>query len=209
MTEPTDTRGDDTMTTRRAAIVVDIQNDFCEGGSLAVAGGAAVARRSSQFLAAAGGFFDAVIASRDAHVAPGEHFADDPDYVDTWPEHCVVDTQGYEYHPDLTLPDGVIEVFKGAHDAAYSAFEGADAESTPLDDALGDLGIDEVYVLGIALGHCVKMTALDSVANGYRTILVSDLTVAVDPSTVDAVLDELAAAGVEITTSADLNATVA
>ncbi len=108
----------------RALIIVDVQNDFCEGGSLAVAGGAAVARSISSLLASADHGYDHVVATKDYHIDPGSHFADEPDYAHSWPVHCVAGSPGAEFHPDLAT-EPIEAVFrKGAHAAAYSGFEG-------------------------------------------------------------------------------------
>ncbi|RJO79403.1 isochorismatase family protein [Nocardia panacis] len=180
----------------RALIIVDIQNDFCEGGSLAVAGGAALARRVSQFVA--DGDYDAVVATRDYHVDPGPHFSDHPDYVDSWPPHCRVGTPGAQFHPDLdTAP--IQEVFsKGEYAAAYSGFEGAAADGTRLADWLREHDIDAVDVVGVATDHCVKATALDAEAAGFRTAVLLDLTAAVSSDTLGVALAGLRAAGVEL-----------
>ena len=114
----------------RALIIVDVQNDFCEGGSLAVTGGAAVARAISARLAGDHGY-DHVVATKDFHIDPGGHFSDHPDYVDSWPRHCVAETPGADFHPDLDT-SAVEAVFrKGAYAAAYSGFEGADDAAHP------------------------------------------------------------------------------
>ncbi|MFY9866978.1 MAG: isochorismatase family protein, partial [Trebonia sp.] len=130
----------------RALIIVDVQNDFCEGGSLAVAGGSAVARGISSLLAAPGHGYDHVVATEDYHIDPGSHFAAEPDYAQSWPPHCVAGSHGAELHPDLdTRP--IEAVFrKGQHAAAYSGFEGADDQGTPLADWLRARDIDEVDV---------------------------------------------------------------
>jgi nicotinamidase/pyrazinamidase len=179
----------------RALIVVDVQNDFCEGGSLAVAGGAAVAAAISAHIPSAG--YDHVVATRDHHIDPGSHFAEHPDFVETWPAHCVVDTDGAELHP--ALDRGPLEaVFdKGEFAAAYSGFEGA-ADGVPLRDWLRDRGVDAVDVVGIATDHCVRATALDAVGNGFATRVLLPLTAGVDPSTTDAALEQLRGAGVEL-----------
>lgn len=183
----------------KALIVVDVQNDFCEGGSLAVAGGAAVARG---ITAHAGeglerGEYAHVVATRDHHVDPGSHFSDSPDFVDTWPEHCVVGTGGVELHPDLDR--GVLRaVFdKGEHAAAYSGFEGA-ADGTGLADWLRAHGVDAVDVVGIATDHCVRATALDAVAAGFSTRVLLPLTVGVAEGTTAAALEQLRTAGVTL-----------
>ncbi|WP_227984009.1 pyrazinamidase PncA [Nocardia spumae] len=182
----------------RALIVVDVQNDFCEGGSLAVTGGAAVARRISEYLTARGGDYVAVVATRDFHIDPGAHFSDRPDYVDSWPPHCRVGTPGADFHPDLDT-SAIEEVFsKGAYSAAYSGFEGFAENSTPLAQWLRDKGIDAVDICGIATDHCVRATAADARAAGLPARVLVDLTAAVSPGTADVALDGLRAAGVEL-----------
>jgi nicotinamidase/pyrazinamidase len=179
----------------RALIVVDVQNDFCEGGSLAVAGGAAVAAAVTEHMAAGG--YDHVVATRDHHVDPGGHFSEAPDFVESWPRHCVVGTGGVELHP--ALDRGPIEaVFdKGEHAAAYSGFEGA-ADGVPLADWLRHHDVDAVDVVGIATDHCVRATALDAVANGLATRVLLHLTAGVSEATTEAALDQLRTAGVEL-----------
>lgn len=187
---------------KRALIVVDVQNDFCEGGSLAVEGGAAVAAAISRYLDRAAEDYDSVVATRDRHVDPGSHFAETPDYVDTWPAHCVVGTAGAEFHPDLdtTHVDDVFD--KGAHAAAYSGFEGADADGVPLATYLRDRGVDTVDVVGIATDHCVRATALDASSAGFQTRVLTGLTAGVAPTTTAAAIEQLTAAGVEVTRDA-------
>src|SRR5690242_16487510 len=107
----------------RALIIVDVQNDFCEGGSLAVPGGAAVAEHISEYVGVSD--YEAVVATRDYHVDPGRHFSQQPDFVDTWPPHCRAGTPGADFHPNLN-PAPIQEIFsKGAYAGAYSGFEGA------------------------------------------------------------------------------------
>jgi nicotinamidase/pyrazinamidase len=180
----------------RALIVVDVQNDFCEGGSLAVAGGASVASSISGLLAD-GGPWDHVVATKDYHVDPGAHFGNPPDYVDSWPVHCVVGTAGVDFHPDLTA-DRVEAVFtKGEHAAAYSGFEGS-AEGVGLAAWLKDRGVTDVDVVGIATDHCVRATALDAAREGFNTTVLLDHTAGVAQSTVDTALASLKAAGVRL-----------
>ncbi|BBC95741.1 isochorismatase family protein [Streptomyces griseofuscus] len=188
---------------RRALIVVDVQNDFCEGGSLAVAGGADVAAAITELIGQAGGTgYRHVVATRDCHIAPGGHFADDPDYVRSWPAHCVAGTEGVGFHPNFApaVASGAIDaVFdKGAYSAAYSGFEGADENGTPLADWLRAREIDEVDVVGIATDHCVRATALDAVREGFRTQILLDLTAGVSPAATERALEELREAGVEL-----------
>ena len=182
----------------RALIVVDVQNDFCEGGSLAVAGGAAVAAAITEHVRTAAGDYAHVVATRDHHVDPGAHFAEHPDFRDSWPAHCVVGTGGVELHP--ALDRGPLEAIfdKGEHAAAYSGFEGA-AAGVPLADWLRERRVNAVDVVGIATDHCVRATALDAVRLGFSTTVRLDLTAGVAAETVSTALDELRQAGVELT----------
>ncbi|HEV2087297.1 MAG TPA: isochorismatase family protein [Cryptosporangiaceae bacterium] len=180
----------------RALIVVDVQNDFCEGGSLAVAGGAGGAGEISTALAADARRWDHVVATRDHHVDPGDHFSDDPDYATSWPAHCVAGTPGAELHPALAT-DRVEAVFaKGEYAAAYSGFEGADASGTHLADWLRARDVTEVDVVGIATDHCVRATALDAAREGFATTVLLDLTAGVAVPSTTRALGELREAGV-------------
>ena len=176
-------------------IVVDVQNDFCEGGSLAVAGGAAVAAAVNDLF----GSYEQVVATRDYHIDPGAHFSSSPDFVDTWPVHCVAGTPGASFHPALDV-GGVAAVFsKGAYAAAYSGFEGTDPDGTPLADWLRAHDVSEVDVVGIATDHCVRATALDAAANGFTTRVLLDHTAGVAKPTVERALAQLREAGVALT----------
>jgi len=179
-----------------AAIVVDVQNDFTEGGSLAVAGGAGVAAAITAHLRSSS--YDHVVATRDHHIDPGRHFADQPDYVDTWPAHCVVGTGGVELHPDLdrSLLEAVFD--KGEYAAAYSGFEGRGPGGVPLADWLRSQGVDAVEIMGIATDHCVVSTALDAAREGFATTVLLDLTAGVAPQTTVAAVDRLQAAGITL-----------
>ncbi|KUL35727.1 amidase [Streptomyces sp. NRRL F-4489] len=188
----------------RALIVVDVQNDFCEGGSLAVAGGADVAAAITDLVgAAAGSGYRHVVATRDHHIDPGGHFADEPDYRESWPAHCVAGTEGSGFHPNFApaVAAGAVDaVFsKGAYAAAYSGFEGTDEHGVALADWLREREVSEVDVVGIATDHCVRATALDAVRAGFATRVLLDLTAGVAPETTGAALAELRAAGVELT----------
>lgn len=181
----------------RALIVVDVQNDFCEGGSLAVAGGSAVARGISELLAGAHGY-DHVVATKDFHIDPGGHFSDEPDYRESWPRHCVAETPGAAFHPefDATTVAAVFE--KGHYSAAYSGFEGSDASGTTLADWLREHAVDAVDVAGIATDYCVAATAADAVREGFTTRVLVHLTAGVAPDSTSAAVEELRSAGVEI-----------
>jgi nicotinamidase/pyrazinamidase len=187
--------------TRRALIIVDVQNDFTEGGSLAVTGGAAVAAAIAEYVRTHRDDYVAVVGSRDWHVDPGHHFSDDPDYVDTWPPHCVVGTPGAGSHPALDTSAVDAWFTKGEHAAAYSGFEGAtDAggERIGLGAWLTAHGIESVDVVGIATDHCVRATALDAVAEGYSTRVLLDLTAGVAPATTERALAQLREAGADL-----------
>ena len=180
-----------------ALIVVDVQNDFCEGGSLPVAGGAAVAAGISAYLANVDDY-DYVVATRDAHRDPGTHFAADPDYVDTWPPHCVVGTPGVEFHPALDTQRIEAVFDKGAYAAAYSGFEGTAADGTKLSDWLRERAVESVDVVGLATDHCVRATALDAAAAGFTTRVLLELAAGVAPETTQAALHAMSAAHVEL-----------
>jgi len=183
----------------RALIVVDVQNDFCEGGSLAVEGGAAVAAGITALLhqrQTGEVHYAAAVATRDHHVDPGDHFSDSPDFVHSWPRHCVVGTDGEAFHPDLD-PTGLDAVFlKGEHEAAYSGFEGRADDGATLAEWLRERDVTEVDVCGIATDHCVRATALDAVGAGFGTRLLGHLCAGVAPTSTAAALEQMRAAGV-------------
>ncbi|MER7900266.1 isochorismatase family protein [Streptomyces sp. NPDC096046] len=188
---------------RRALIVVDVQNDFCEGGSLAVAGGADVAAAVTELIGqAAGSGYQHVVATRDHHIAPGGHFSTNPDYARSWPAHCVAGTEGVGFHPNFApaVASGSVDaVFdKGAYSAAYSGFEGIDESGTPLADWLRSRDVTEVDVVGIATDHCVRATALDAAREGFRTQVLLDLTAGVAPESTERAVEEMRKAGVEL-----------
>ena len=178
-----------------ALIVVDIQNDFCEGGSLAVAGGVEVARAVSARLADGG--YDHAVATRDHHIEPGDHFAETPDFETSWPRHCVVGTSGVSLHPDLdtTYVQAVFD--KGEYAAAYSGFEGF-SDGITLADWLRERAVDTVEIVGIATDHCVRATALDAARLGFATTVRLDLTAGVSAPGVARTLDEFRAVGIAL-----------
>jgi nicotinamidase/pyrazinamidase len=188
----------------RALIVVDVQNDFCEGGSLAVPGGAEAAFRISEMLHHWSGKdpkapdYHVAVATRDHHVDPGDHFSDRPDFDRSWPPHCVVGTDGEAFHPNLD-PQPFDAVFlKGEHAAAYSGFEGRTTDGSTLADWLRGHDITHVDVCGIATDYCVRATALDAVRAGFETRLLSRLCAGVAPASTDRALGEMKDAGVRI-----------
>ena len=199
----------------RALIIVDVQNDFCEGGSLAVPGGAAVAGAISEYLDANNSEFDHVVATQDWHVDPGSHFSDAPDFKDSWPPHCVAGTRGADLHPDLDTEYIDAYFRKGQFAAAYSGFEGLlapedavptgerqagglaaaagalepDEDAIGLDDWLQSHDVEDVVVVGIATDYCVKATALDAVQAGYGVTVLRSLTAGIAEDLEDAVAE--------------------
>jgi nicotinamidase/pyrazinamidase len=186
----------------RALIIVDVQRDFCEGGSLAVAGGGAVAAAITALLHERPRRYAVVVGTRDWHVDPGRHFSAEPDWVDTWPPHCVAGTPGADSHPALDVEAVQAWFTKGENTAAYSGFEAAtdagDGRRVGLATWLRDQGVDAVDVTGIATDHCVRATALDAVAEGFATRVLLDLTAGVAPQTTAAALTALRDAGAEL-----------
>jgi nicotinamidase/pyrazinamidase len=178
----------------RALVIVDVQNDFCEGGSLPVSGGAGVARAISRYLAGPDrGRYAHVVATQDYHVDPGGHFS-----VGSWPPHCVAGTPGADFHPSLD-PSAFEAVFrKGVRTAAYSGFEGADADGMPLAAWLRDRDITAVDVAGMTTDHCVRATATDAATAGFETRVLLDFTAGVAAETTKAALEEMRTAGVEL-----------
>lgn len=184
----------------RALLIVDIQNDFTEGGALAVAGGARVAGRVTELLRVSRADYDLVVASRDWHSRTGDnggHFAlvDAPDFVVTWPVHCVEGTSGAEYHPALVTEGIDVHVRKGQGRPAYSLFEGTTADGSSPAEVLRAHGVDVVDVVGIATDHCVRATAHDALAAGLRVRILTDLIAGVAPDPSRLALEELRSAG--------------
>jgi nicotinamidase/pyrazinamidase len=190
----------------KALLVVDVQNDFCEGGSLAVSGGAAVAKKISEYLKSAN--YDLVVASRDWHDSDNNnsgHFADfdaEPDYKTSWPIHCVENSKGANYHPNLELDLIQAHVLKGQGAHGYSAFEGLTEEGGTLAELLKLKGINQLDVVGIATDHCVLASALDAKKLGLDVRVISSLTAGVSPESTERAIDLLIDNGVEVVASA-------
>jgi nicotinamidase/pyrazinamidase len=190
----------------KALFIIDVQNDFIEGGALAVEGGTAVAEGISRLLATHPDTYEFVIASRDWHdpdTDNGGHFATDadPDYVGTWPVHCVAGTFGAEYHDELTTRAIDHHVRKGQGEPAYSIYEGTTEEGGTVHDLLDANGITDVDVAGLATDHCVRASALDALAHGRRVRIITDLVAGVSPESSRAALAELTHAGADLVTS--------
>ena len=188
----------------KALFIVDVQNDFTEGGALGVDGGDAVAERISRYLDAHAGEYDVIVASRDWHDADndnGGHFHPEPDFIDTWPIHCVSGTAGAEYDPGLDVSSVTHHVKKGQGEPAYSLFEGVTDEGASVESLLDAAGVIDVDVTGIATDYCVRASALDAIAHGRHVRVFTDLVAGVADASSEAALAELAHAGAELTAS--------
>ena len=186
----------------RALFIIDVQNDFTEGGSLAVQGGAATAAQITDFLRAHVADYDVVFASRDWHDATndnGGHFATDaaPDFVVSWPAHCVAGTAGAEYHPALDTSLVDIHIRKGQGVPAYSIFEGTADDGETVQRKLDEFDVTDIDIVGIATDYCVRASALDALGAHRRVRVLTDLVVGVAEDSSAAALAELHNAGVE------------
>jgi len=189
-----------------ALIIVDVQNDFCEGGSLAVTGGSKVASDISKYLNEKRSKYDVVVATRDWHIDPKDHFADAPNFSTTWPHHCVAESRGAEFHSNLnevcSFKENIdVIVSKGQFTAAYSGFEGATDQGESLTSILRKKGIINVDIVGLATDHCDRATAIDAIKEGFKVKLLLPLCAGVAPETTVSALEELTALGVVISNS--------
>jgi nicotinamidase/pyrazinamidase len=177
-----------------ALLVVDVQNDFCPGGALAVKDGDKIIPVINQLIPR----FEIVVYSRDWHPQDHISFADPPQFTDkSWPVHCVANTRGADFHSDLLFTLNALIIEKGyeAGKEVYSAFE-----DTPLARSLHKLGVDTVFITGMATDYCVKETALDALKEGLQTYIVQDACKGVDnpPGTAAEALEEIKRAGAKI-----------
>ncbi|GAA2030200.1 isochorismatase family protein [Yaniella flava] len=206
-----------------ALIIVDIQQDFCEGGTLAVEGGAQTAALVTEYINQCGHKFDVIATTRDWHIDPGPHFSQTPDFENTWPVHCVAGTQGAELHEDLDTESVVAEFLKGQYNDGYSGFDAvlgepdmirsqdgmagpygataaaaaaSDDNAITLDDWLREHDVEQITIVGLATDHCVRATAVDACDAGYEVKVVTNLTAGVSEATIDAGLDEMEDVGV-------------
>lgn len=188
----------------RGLLIVDVQNDFCEGGALGVDGGIAVAQGISAWLRDHSDDYAVILASRDWHNADGDndgHFAAagaEPDYVNTWPVHCVAGTPGADYHPGFELGTVTHHITKGQGKPAYSLFEGISPDGQSATNILSDAGVDSLDVVGIATDYCVRASALDAKKAGFEVRVLTDLVAAVAESSGKATLEELSQTGVTL-----------
>jgi nicotinamidase/pyrazinamidase len=184
-----------------ALLIIDVQNDFCEGGALAVSGGAKVATGISEFLDSSSELFDYVIASRDWHDANstnGGHFSETPDYVNSWPVHCVAETYGAEYHPSFISSKVDFHILKGQGKPSYSIFEGTSEKGLSFEKLLEELKVKSVTVVGLATDYCVLQSSLDAKKHGLEVRILKDLVAGVGVESTQAAFTDLSAAGCEI-----------
>ncbi|MDN6148693.1 MAG: isochorismatase family protein [Yaniella sp.] len=206
-----------------ALIIVDIQQDFCEGGTLAVEDGAQTAALITEYMNQCGQKFDVIAATRDWHIDPGPHFSDEPDFENTWPVHCVAGTQGAELHENLDTEFIDAEFLKGQYNDGYSGFDAilgepdlirsqdgmagpygataaaaaaTDSSSITMDEWLRQHHVERVTVVGIATDHCVRATAMDASDAGYEVRVITNLTAGVSDKNIDDATDEMEDCGV-------------
>ena len=188
----------------KALFIVDVQNDFCEGGSLAVAGGAAVAAAITDHLENHADDYVKVIASRDWHDADndnGGHIAwppANPNFVDSWPPHCISATPGADYHPNLDTGFIDIHLEKGQGKPSYSMFEGVTRAGKSLAELLDEFDITDIDVVGIATDYCVLASALDAKNSGRNVRVITSLTTGVAVASSEAAIDEMADCGIDV-----------
>lgn len=186
----------------RALVVVDVQNDFCPGGALGTARGDEVASKIQALIAEGdnrGYDYSHIVATQDWHIDPGAHFSDDPDFVDSWPVHCVAESEGAALRGPIA--DVAFDEFfrKGEYEAAYSGFEGASiSEKALLADWLRARGISDIDIVGIATDHCVRATVLDALKEGFGVRVLRGMCSPVDDARGSAALDEMQSAGAEL-----------
>jgi nicotinamidase/pyrazinamidase len=185
----------------KALLIVDVQNDFTEGGALAVAGGDAVAEAVTRLLAEHAADYRLIVASRDWHDPEGDnggHFSPEPDFVDSWPVHCVAGTPGAEYDPLLATEPITHHVKKGQGKPAYSMFEGVTDAGETVGELLDAAGVTDVDIVGIATDYCVRASALDAIDHGRRVRVLTGCVAGVAADSSERALAELAHAGAEL-----------
>jgi nicotinamidase/pyrazinamidase len=188
-----------------ALVVVDLQNDFCPGGSLGVTGGDRVIAVLNRYIQRFHELKAPIYATRDWHPPVTKHFKA---YGGVWPPHCVQGTKGAEFHPALTLPPDVLIVSKGMdpEQDAYSCFQAQDPDGMDFAVSLGENGIQRLFIGGLATDYCVRCTALDALQEGFQVVVLQDAIAAVDlkPGDGDRAIEEMRAAGATFVTFDDV-----
>ncbi len=187
---------------RNALLIVDLQNDFIEGGSLPVPGAKQVVAHVARHVRHFRSEYTFVVATRDYHEDPGAHFADQPDYVNTWPKHCVIGTPGAAFCTPIAnlVREKLIQavVDKGRHGAAYSGFEATDPRGHLLVDVLKEARIDHIDICGLATEYCVRATALDARKRDFQVRVLVNLCGALTPESGQRAMEEMKAAGCQL-----------
>jgi nicotinamidase/pyrazinamidase len=190
---------------RDALVVVDLQNDFCPGGSLGVQSGDAIVAVVNRYLEGFGSAGAPVFLTRDWHPPVTRHFQA---HGGVWPPHCVQGTSGAQFHPSLAAPSEAVIVSKGMDpDAdAYSGFQAEDDAGRLLPHALAERGVRRLYVGGLATDYCVRATVLDALREGFEVVVLADAIGAVDlePGDGDRAIDEMRGAGAQLSTLIEL-----
>ncbi|MGB3159639.1 MAG: isochorismatase family protein [Carnobacterium sp.] len=188
---------------KKALIIVDVQNDFCEGGALGVTGGREVAKNIVSYIEQSAEEYSIIFGTRDFHEADndnGGHFATpptEPDFIDTWPVHCIQGTEGVEYAEAKLRQHVDRHIIKGMGRPDYSGFQGVIQENgISLEDELRSFNITDIDIVGIATDHCVKATALDALTAGFKVSVIAPLTAAVSDG--DSALNDMDSTGVTI-----------
>ena len=186
---------------KTALVIVDVQNDFCPGGALATARGDEVASKIAELISTADSRtheYDHVVATQDWHIDPGAHFSETPDFVDSWPPHCVADSYGAQVRGPVKT-DLIDQFFKKGHfTAAYSGFEGVNGNDELLADWLRAQAVSRLDVCGIATDHCVRATVLDALKEGFKVKVLRGMCSPVDDKRGADALQEMIDAGAEL-----------
>ena len=192
------------MKAKKALLVVDIQIDFCPGGALGV-------QEGDQIIPTVNNYIDLflkkrlpIFVSRDWHPQNSKHFknAGGP-----WPIHCVQNTKGAEFYPDFQVPEQAIVLSKGTDPEldGYSVFEAHDSKSKPFIELLNEMGIEELYIAGIATDYCVRMTSLDAFNNGFAVHVLTDAIKGVDKADSERAIDEIVAKNGKLKTFSEVS----
>lgn len=163
-------------------IIVDVQNDFCEGGALPVEGGNKVAHDIMNYVVETRKLYEEIVTTQDWHIDPGNHWSDEPDFVDSWPVHCKAGTWGAELHPAITAVESFIDkkFYKGMYSAAYSG-----AESVT---GVPGRGARNIHVVGLAMDYCVYQTALDLSRYAADVSIITDLSACISQRRMDDIM---------------------
>ena len=184
------------MQGKDALLIIDVQNDFCPGGALAVNDGDAVVSILNEYVAKFHAADLPILATRDWHPERTKHFKA---FGGLWPPHCIQGTKGAEFHAQLAVPEEtvIISAGMGADEEGYSGFDGVDSKGAKLVDVLHRLGVERVFVGGLATDYCVKHTVLDALKKGFKVVLIKDAVrgVNLEPQDAEHAVQEMLQAG--------------